>query len=92
LGADGVLSVGPYYNKPTQNGFFEHFKAVAEAGCPVIVYNVPSRTGSNIEASTMLRLAQLPNIVATKEASGNSGPDDGNHSQPPTGLLRPLRR
>jgi len=73
LGADGVLSVGPYYNKPTQAGFFEHFKAVAEAGCPVIVYNVPSRTGSNIEAGTMLRLAQVPNIVATKEASGNLG-------------------
>jgi 4-hydroxy-tetrahydrodipicolinate synthase len=73
LGADGVLSVGPYYNKPTQSGFYEHFKAVAEVGCPVIVYNVPSRTGSNIEASTMLRIAQLPNIVATKEASGNLG-------------------
>jgi len=71
LGADGVLSVGPYYNKPTQAGFFEHFKAVAEAGCPVIVYNVPSRTGSNIEAATMLRIAQIPNIVGTKEASGN---------------------
>jgi len=70
-GADGVLSVGPYYNKPTQNGYFEHFKAVAAVGCPVIVYNVPSRTGSNIEASTMLRLAELPHVVATKEASGN---------------------
>ncbi|HLQ78127.1 MAG TPA: 4-hydroxy-tetrahydrodipicolinate synthase, partial [Terriglobia bacterium] len=73
LGADGVLSVGPYYNKPTQGGFYEHFKEVAAVGCPVIVYNVPGRTGSNIEAGTMLRLAEVPNIVATKEASGNIG-------------------
>jgi 4-hydroxy-tetrahydrodipicolinate synthase len=74
LGADGVLSVGPYYNKPTQQGFYEHFKAVAEAeDLPVIVYNVPGRTGSNIEAKTMLRLAELRNIVAVKEASGNLG-------------------
>src|SRR5262245_25402237 len=74
LGADGVLSVGPYYNKPTQQGFYEHFKAIAEAaGIPVIVYNVPGRTGSNIEARTMLRLAEIPNIVAVKEASGNLG-------------------
>jgi 4-hydroxy-tetrahydrodipicolinate synthase len=73
LGADGVLSVGPYYNKPTQRGFYEHFKAVAEVGLPIIVYNVPGRTGSNIEASTMLKLAELPNIAAVKEASGNLG-------------------
>jgi 4-hydroxy-tetrahydrodipicolinate synthase len=72
-GANGVLSVGPYYNKPTQNGFFAHFKAVAETGIPVMVYNVPGRTGSNIEASTMLRLATVPNIVAVKEASGSLG-------------------
>jgi 4-hydroxy-tetrahydrodipicolinate synthase len=71
LGADGVLSVGPYYNKPTQRGFHEHFKAVAEVGLPVIVYNVPGRTGSNIEAATMLKMAEIPNIVAVKEASGN---------------------
>ncbi len=74
LGADGVLSVGPYYNKPTQSGFFEHFKAIAEADdIPVFVYNVPSRTGSNIEAPTMLRLAEVPGIVAVKEASGDIG-------------------
>src|SRR5213075_2965220 len=74
LGADGVLSVGPYYNKPTQQGYYEHFKAIAEAeNIPVIVYNVPGRTGGNIEAKTMLRLAELPNIVAVKEASGNIG-------------------
>ena len=71
LGADGVLSVGPYYNKPPQRGFYEHFRKVADVGCPVIIYNVPGRTGSNIEAGTMLKLAEVPNIVATKEASGN---------------------
>ena len=73
LGADGVLSVGPYYNKPTQRGFFEHFKAIAAVGIPIVVYNVPGRTSSNIEASTMLKIAELPNIVAVKEASGNIG-------------------
>jgi 4-hydroxy-tetrahydrodipicolinate synthase len=74
LGADGVLSVGPYYNKPTQQGFYEHFKAIAEAeNIPVILYNVPGRTASNIEAKTTLRLAEIPNIVAVKEASGNLG-------------------
>jgi 4-hydroxy-tetrahydrodipicolinate synthase len=74
VGADGVLSVGPYYNKPTQQGFYEHFKAIAESeDIPVIVYNVPGRTGSNIEAKTMLRLAEIPSIVAVKEASGNLG-------------------
>jgi len=74
LGADGVLSVGPYYNKPTQQGYFEHFKAIAEAeDIPVVVYNVPGRTGGNIEAKTMLRLAEIANIVAVKEASGNLG-------------------
>src|SRR5262245_15045079 len=74
IGADGVLSVGPYYNKPTQQGFYEHFKAIAEADdIPIIVYNVPGRTGSNIEVKTMLRLAEVRNIVAVKEASGNLG-------------------
>jgi 4-hydroxy-tetrahydrodipicolinate synthase len=74
LGVDGVLSVGPYYNKPTQQGYYEHFKAIAEAGdIPIIVYNVPGRTGGNIEARTTLRLAEIPNIVAVKEASGNIG-------------------
>src|SRR5437762_6544560 len=74
LGADGVLSVGPYYNKPTQQGYYEHFKAVAEAdNIPVIVYNVPGRTAGNIEAKTMLRLAEIANIAAVKEASGNLG-------------------
>jgi 4-hydroxy-tetrahydrodipicolinate synthase len=74
LGANGVLSVGPYYNKPTQQGYYEHFRGIAEAeNIPIIVYNVPGRTGGNIEARTMLRLAEIPNIVAVKEASGNIG-------------------
>ncbi len=72
LGADGVLSVGPYYNRPTQRGFYEHFRAIAEeGGLPVVIYNVPARTGSNILAETTLRLADVPGIVAIKEASGD---------------------
>jgi 4-hydroxy-tetrahydrodipicolinate synthase len=72
LGADAVLSVGPYYNKPPQEGFYEHYKAVAESeDMPIIVYNIPGRTGSNIEAKTMLRIASLPNVVGVKESSGN---------------------
>jgi 4-hydroxy-tetrahydrodipicolinate synthase len=74
LGADGLLSVGPYYNKPTQQGYYEHFRSIAEAEhIPIIVYNVPGRTGGNIEAGTMLRLAEISNIVGVKEASGNIG-------------------
>jgi 4-hydroxy-tetrahydrodipicolinate synthase len=72
LGAQGVLSVGPYYNKPTGEGFYRHFSAIADAStAPVVVYNVPGRTGSNIDAKTMLRLAEHGNIAAVKEASGN---------------------
>lgn len=72
LGASGVLSVGPYYNKPTQQGYYEHFKAIAESeNIPVVVYNVPGRTAGNIEAGTILRLAEIPNIVGVKEASGS---------------------
>ena len=73
-GADGVLVVAPYYNKPTQAGMTAHFRAVAAAvpGLPVVLYNVPGRTGSNIEAPTVLALArETENIVAVKEASGN---------------------
>jgi 4-hydroxy-tetrahydrodipicolinate synthase len=73
LGAAAVLSVGPYYNKPTQAGYIEHFKAVAAVGLPVVVYNVPGRTGGNIQAATTLKLAEVPNIVAVKEASGDLG-------------------
>jgi 4-hydroxy-tetrahydrodipicolinate synthase len=72
LGADAALIVGPYYNRPDQRMLEAHYRAIADDGdLPVVVYNVPSRTGSNIEAATMLRLAEHPRIVATKEASGN---------------------
>jgi 4-hydroxy-tetrahydrodipicolinate synthase len=71
-GVDALLSASPYYNKPTQEGQFQHFKAVVEAaGIPVIIYNVPGRTGVNVEPATLVRLAALPNVVAVKEASGN---------------------
>ncbi|MBN1464575.1 4-hydroxy-tetrahydrodipicolinate synthase [candidate division KSB1 bacterium] len=71
-GADAILSVGPYYNKPTQRGHYEHFKTIAEStDKPVIIYNVPGRTASNISAETTLRLAEIPNIIGVKEASGN---------------------
>ena len=72
-GIDGILSVCPFYNKPAQEGIYQHFKAVAtEAGLPVVVYNVPGRTGINMSAATTLRLARdVENIVAVKEASGN---------------------
>jgi len=72
LGLDGLLSVSPYYNKPTQEGIYQHFRAIAEAtALPIIVYNVPGRTGSNILPDTVLRLAEIPNIVGIKEASGD---------------------
>ncbi|MGB9660534.1 MAG: 4-hydroxy-tetrahydrodipicolinate synthase [Moorellaceae bacterium] len=72
LGVDGVMLVVPYYNRPSQEGLYQHFKAIAESTpLPVMLYNVPSRTGRNMEAETTLRLAQIPNIVAVKEASGD---------------------
>ena len=71
-GIDAILSVSPYYNKPTQNGIIEHYKEVAKAtDLPIILYNVPGRTGSNMTASTTLMLADIHNIVAVKEASGD---------------------
>ena len=72
-GIDGVLSVCPYYNKPSQEGLYQHFKSIAAATkLPVVLYNVPGRTGVNLQASTTVRLAKdCPNIVAIKEASGN---------------------
>ena len=74
LGVDAVLSLSPYYNKPTQEGYFQHFSEIARASeRPIIVYNVPGRTGGNIEAATQLRLATVPNVGAVKEASGNMG-------------------
>lgn len=73
MGVDGVLIVGPYYNKPTQEGFYQHFAAVAQStGLPIIVYNVPGRTASNISPAIVARLAaDFENIVAIKEAAGN---------------------
>ncbi len=72
MGADGVLLVSPYYNKPTQEGLYQHYKTIAEAvALPQVLYNVPGRTGMNMLAETTIRLAQIDNIVAIKEASGD---------------------
>lgn len=74
MGADGLLSVTPYYNKPTQEGLYQHYRAIAKAvPLPIIVYSVQGRTGCNVEPQTMQRLAEIDNIVAIKEASGNIG-------------------
>jgi 4-hydroxy-tetrahydrodipicolinate synthase len=71
-GVSGFLSVTPYYNKPTQDGLYQHYRAFAESTpLPIVVYNVPGRTGVNVEVATLARLAQIPNIVGVKEASGN---------------------
>src|SRR4029079_2073132 len=70
-GATGALIVGPYYNKPTQEGFYQHFKAVAEAcDLPIVLYNIPGRTAKNIEPETICRIAELPTVVAIKESTG----------------------
>jgi 4-hydroxy-tetrahydrodipicolinate synthase len=87
LGVDALLVVAPYYNRPSQEGLYQHFKAVAEAvELPVILYNVPGRTGVNIDADTTIRLSQISNIVATKDCAGTdqltrilSGADEGFH-------------
>jgi 4-hydroxy-tetrahydrodipicolinate synthase len=86
LGADGLLSVTPYYNKPTQEGLYQHYRAIARsARLPIVLYNVPGRCGTNLEPSTVKRLAEIENIVGIKEASGsisqmaalaNAVPDD----------------
>ncbi len=71
-GANGFLSVTPYYNKPTQEGLYQHYKALSEStALPIVVYNVPGRTGVNVEPATLVRMAAFGNIVAVKEASGN---------------------
>jgi 4-hydroxy-tetrahydrodipicolinate synthase len=71
-GVDAILTASPYYNKPTQEGQYQHFKAIAEAvDKPIVLYNVPGRTGANLEPATLGRLAQIKNVIAVKEASGN---------------------
>lgn len=72
LGADAILSVTPYYNKPTQEGLFQHYRAIAESSAlPIILYNVPGRTGCNLEPALVARLAEFETIIGIKEASGN---------------------
>jgi 4-hydroxy-tetrahydrodipicolinate synthase len=71
-GAGGLLSVTPYYNKPTPEGLYQHYRAIAhEVGLPIVVYNVPGRTGCNVDAATLVRLSTIPGIAGVKEASGN---------------------
>lgn len=71
-GADGILSVTPYYNKPTPEGLFQHYRAISDAvQIPIVVYNVPGRTGCNVDPATLVRLTTISNVVAVKEASGN---------------------
>ncbi|GAB2555454.1 4-hydroxy-tetrahydrodipicolinate synthase [Gracilibacillus alcaliphilus] len=72
IGADGIMLVAPYYNKPSQEGLYQHFKTIAEAtNLPVMLYNIPGRTGVNVEPETIIKLSYIDNIVSVKEASGN---------------------
>lgn len=71
LGADAVLTVVPYYNKPTQEGLYQHFKAISEVGIPMVLYNVPGRTVASLTVETMARLAKLPNVIGNKDATAN---------------------
>lgn len=74
IGAQGILSVTPYYNRPTQEGLFQHYQMIAEAiSLPIVIYSVQSRTGVNVEPATLARLAEIENIIGVKEASGNIG-------------------
>ena len=87
LGADGLLSVTPYYNKPTQEGLYQHYKAIASATkLPIVVYSVQGRTGVNVEPATLKRLSEFENIVGVKEASGNIGQMSAVLSQVPAGF------
>ena len=71
-GLTGVLTANPYYNRPGQEGQYQHFRAIAEATeLPVLLYNIPGRTGANLEPATVLRLAELKNVIGVKESSGN---------------------
>jgi 4-hydroxy-tetrahydrodipicolinate synthase len=87
-GVDAILTASPYYNKPTQEGQYQHFKAIAEAvEKPLILYNVPGRTGANLEPATLARLAAIPNIIGVKEASGNIGQIADTCNAVPEGFL-----
>jgi 4-hydroxy-tetrahydrodipicolinate synthase len=87
IGVDGILSVTPYYNKPTQEGLFQHYKAIADStALPIVLYNVPGRTGVNLETATVLRLSALPTIVGVKEASGLIGQIADVAAQAPEGF------
>ena len=88
IGVDGILSVTPYYNKPTQEGLYQHYRAIASSDrLPIIVYSVQGRTGVNVEPATLARLAEIENIVGVKEASGNISPDGLGHPTGSAGFL-----
>ncbi|MDK2815456.1 MAG: 4-hydroxy-tetrahydrodipicolinate synthase [Moorella sp. (in: firmicutes)] len=88
LGVDGLMLVVPYYNRPSQEGLYQHFRAIAEAvSLPIILYNIPSRTGRNMDAATTLRLAEINNIVAVKEASGDLDQATAIIREAPAGFL-----
>ncbi len=88
LGAQGILSVTPYYNRPTQEGLYQHYRAIAEAvAMPVVIYSVQGRTGVNVEPATLARLAAIPNIIGVKEASGNISQMASVVHQVPEGFL-----
>ncbi len=84
MGVDGILSVTPYYNKPTQEGLYQHFRAIATAvQLPVVVYSVQGRTGVNVEPATLKRLSEIDYIVGVKEASGNISPNGAGDAPAP---------
>ena len=92
-GADGILSVTPYYNRPTQEGLFQHYSAIAgEVGLPIVVYNVPGRTGCNVEVATLVRLSAVPNIVGGQGSVGQHVADRARLQRGPGRLRRALGR